>query len=206
MTPVNGGAPVPLKATATVTVLEPVEGPESLERLFLTPQVVRLRPGESLRLNATALSRSGAVIRPAALRWSGREDVMAVSSNGVVTARDQPGIYTEAINVEVSEGEGEERVSRTATATLIILGPLARVEVVPQEVQVAPNQLIQFTYIAYDVSGVRLFDISVSWEMLDERVGTINAIGFFIAGETPGEYSDVIKVTVRPLRFGTDDS
>jgi len=206
VTPLGVGTPVPLKATATVTVLEPVESPERLQRLLLTPQVVRLRPGESIRLTATALSHRGEVIPSAAPRWSGREDVVDVSPDGVVTAGDRPGTYADAVMVEVTEGEGEQQVRQTACATLIVLGPLARVEVVPQQVQVAPRQVVQFTYIAYDINGVRLFDLSASWEVLDERAGMINDLGLFIAGETPGEYGDVIRVTVRPLRLGTSAS
>ena len=45
-----------------------------------------------------------------------------------------------------------------------------------------------------------------SWEVLDERVGTIDATGLFIAGEAPGEYIDVIKVTVRLLRHGLGEA
>ena len=127
VTPMGVEVPVLLKATATVTVLEPVESPERLGRLLLTPQVVRLRPGESIRLTATALSRSGDIIPFAALSWSGLDDVVDVSSEGVVTALDRPRTHTGAVTVEVTEGEGEEQVTRATSATLIILGPLARV-------------------------------------------------------------------------------
>ena len=202
VTPLGMEVPVPLEATATVTVLEPVESPERLQRLLLNPQVVRLRPGESLRFGAAALSNSGDVIPSPDLRWEVHEDVVTVSPLGVVTAKDRPGTYPDVVSVKVTHGEGEEQVTQTARATAIILGPLARVDVVPQEVQVASKQMVRFNYVAYDINGVRLFDVSASWDVLDERVGTIDEVGLFIAGDIPGEYKDVIKVTVKPLRLG----
>ena len=206
VTPLGVGAPVLLKATATVTVLESLERADTLERLLITPQFLRVRPGESVRLVATALSRSGDTIPSAEVSWSGIEDVVDVSSVGVVTAQDRPGTYTDAVTVEVTAAEGEEKVTLTTSATVIILGPLALVEIVPRQLEVSPKQIIQFTYIAYDIKGVRLFDVSASWEVLDERAGTIDASGLFIAGEMAGEYTDVVKATVRPLRTAVGET
>ena len=206
VTPLGVGAPVLLKATATVTVLESLERADTLERLLISPQFLRLRPGESVRLVATALSRRGDTIPSAEVSWSGTEDVVDVSSVGVATAQDRPGTYTDAVKVEVTAGEGEEKVTLTTSATVIILGPLARVDIVPRQLEVSPKQIIQFIHIAYDIKGVRLFDVSASWELLDERAGTIDAGGLFIAGETAGEYTDVVKATVRSLRTAVGET
>lgn len=192
----QGSPPVRLKASATVTVVKAVEQPTRLEQLVLTQQLVRLRPQESMQMTVTALSRRGQVIASPNLTWTAPEALARVSPAGRVTAVGEPGVYQDALVVTASEGAGAERVTLTAKGTLIILGPLARVEVVPREVRVAPRQMIQFIYVAYDVNGVRLFDTQARWEMVDPKVGTIDNAGLFVAGERLGEYGDVIRLKV----------
>ncbi|MBI4201555.1 MAG: hypothetical protein HY532_00370 [Chloroflexi bacterium] len=192
------GAP-PLRATATITVLSPLDGKERLQSLVLAPQVLRLRPGESLRMTATALTNLGQVAAGATMTWSGDQSVVAVQPDGLVTALDRPGTYPDAVSALVTLSENGQVVTRQASGTVIILGPLARVEVVPQEVSVAPRQVVQFTFIAYDTQGIRLFDVLPQWEILDPAAGTIDDGGFFVAGAQPGQYEDVVRVTVRVI-------
>lgn len=202
VTPIGAGAPLPLKATATVTILEPVTNPRRLERLFLTPQVVRLRAGESVRMVARAVTRGGAALPSSSLRWQGRGDVVEVRPNGTVIALDRPGVYSDAVTVTVSQEEAGASVTLTASASVIILGPLSRVELVPRTVVLSPGQAVQVTALAYDVNGARLFDAGASWTVLDKRAGTVDANGLFVAGRTPGEYKDVLRVAVKRLDRG----
>ena len=194
VTPQGVEPSITLKAAATVTVLKPrpIGEVDRLQRAVISQPIVRLRPGESTGLTATALSGNGLVLRRAAVRWSGTPEVVEVTPEGRVTAREMPGTYRDAIVVEL-EHEG---AILSAAATLIILGPLAQVEVVPVKIVVAPNQLLQFTHIAYDVNGVRLFDTAATWELTDEAAGTIDDLGLFVAGSIPGEYANVVKVMV----------
>jgi hypothetical protein len=193
-------APVPLKAAATVTVLEPIEASRDVQMLLLTPLVLRLEPNESQQLTAKVISQQQGVISPADARWSGQEGVVEVTNEGVVTAIGSPGTYLEAVRVEITEGEDTEQVTRTETAAVIIIGPLTRVEIFPKAALVAPKQLSQFTFLAFDANGTRLFNVSASWELLDEGTGTITNTGLFIAGENPGEYEDVIRVIIKPIK------
>ena len=192
VTPLGVEPPMELNATATVTVLPPMVEAPNLQRVILDQRVLRLRPGESAQLTATAVDSTGGVSRPSSARWSTTQDVAEVGPDGTVIARDMPGTYEDVIVVELEE----EGVVRRASATLIILGPLARIEVLPLEVTVAPNQVIQFVHVAYDINGVRLFDATATWELLDRTAGSINSFGLFIAGSEPGEYSSAVKVTV----------
>ncbi len=192
VTPLGVEPPVTLNATATVTVLQPAEETPHLLRAVISQQVLRLQPGESAQLAASAIDKSGQIIRPASIRWYVTQDVAEVTADGTVTALDMPGTYADAIIVEVEDQGGV----RTASATLIIVGPLARVEIVPSAITVVPNQVVQFIYAAYDANDVRLFDASAKWEVLDPAVGKIDNVGLFIASGAPGEYPDVIKVTV----------
>ncbi|MBI4339446.1 MAG: hypothetical protein HY680_05785 [Chloroflexi bacterium] len=201
--PLKGEAPVTLRATATVTVLASLTQPERLQSLTLAPQVLRLRPGESRRIVATALSATGESMASAAVEWSGDPRAIRVTQEGVVTALDRPGSYPDAVTVVVTAGEGEGRVTQKASATVIVLGPLARIDVIPSEASVAPRQAVQFTFIAYDVNGTRLFDVLATWEILDSRAGVIDNLGFFIAGTVPGRYRDVVRVVVRPMDLDT---
>ena len=196
VTPVGVDPPIILKAAASVTVLQSAKDADRLQRVFLSQQVVRLKPGESTQLTATAISSKGLAIRPSFARWLTAQDVAEVTPDGRVTATGAPGIYPDAISVEVED----EGIVQTSKATLVILGPLARVEVVPSEVTAAPNQVIQFIYIAYDSNGVRLFETSATWEILDEAAGRIDKFGLFVAGGISGEYRDVVRVTVTQLQ------
>ncbi len=205
VTPSVGDSPVSLKATATVTVLKPSEDSQRLGSLLLTPQVARLRPGETVQLTATALSRSGKVVSPAAVNWFVRSDVLSVSPDGEVTAGDKPGVYQDAVTVKVTEREGEQQTTQTASATVIVLGPLDRVEVVPSNAEVSPKQILQFIFLAYDTNGVRLFDVIGSWEVVDKQAGTIDKTGLFIAGQVPGEYKNSIKLTVKLLKLPSEN-
>ncbi len=200
LTSTGGGTPLTLKATATVTVLQPTKNLQGLQRLLLTPETVRLRPGESIRLAARALARSGQAVPSATLRWSASNNAVQVSPNGVVTAVGAPGNYAGVVSVEATQVEEGREVKLTASASVVIIGPLSRVEVVPRQVAVAPRQVVQFTYLAYDINGTRIFDVSPFWEVLDSRAGVIDATGLFIASKTSGEYKDVIRVTVKLLQ------
>ena len=190
------GTPIPLKATATVTVLEPFVALARIQQLLVTPVVIRLEPDESQRLTATVLSRSRGIVTSADVKWAGQAGVVDVTDEGVVTAIGAPGTYLEAVTVKVTAGEGADQVTQTATAAVIILGPLARVEVFPPSAQLGPNQLSWFTFLAYDTNDVRLFNLTASWEVLDEGAGTITKGGLFTAGESQGEYAQVIRVIV----------
>ena len=202
VTPLGMDEPITLQATATIRVLEPIEASEQLQRLLLTPEILRLRSGESIKVTAIALTRSGDLAFSPTMRWSGQENVLEVSPDGVVTAIGQPGTYRDALKVEATTGESADQTTQTASATVTILGPLFRVEIVPREVQVTPSQFVQFTYIAYDVNGVRLFDVIGSWEVTDGTAGSINVLGLFTAGESPAQYQDVVKVVVKRLNLG----
>jgi hypothetical protein len=201
VTPQGPEGIAPLQARATLTVLPP-RTEQRLQSLILSPQVVRLRPGESRRLTASALTNLGQVVTSAQVVWSADPRVVQVSQQGLVTALDAPGGYADAVAVQVTSGKGDQQVTQLASATVIILGPLDRVVVVPKEVTINPKQAVQFTFIAYDTNGLRLFDALATWEALDPQVGTIDNLGFFVAGAKPGQYKDVIRVTIRLLGSG----
>ena len=192
VTPLGVEPPMELNATATVTVLPPMVEAPNLQRVILDQRVLRLRPGESAQLTATAVDSSGSVSRSNLARWSTTQDVAEVGPDGTVTAKDMPGTYENVLVVELEE----EGVVRRASATLIILGPLARIAVLSLGVTVAPNQVIQFVHVAYDINDVRLFDATATWELLDPTAGSISNTGLFVAGDAPGEYTNAVKVTV----------
>ncbi|MBI4312548.1 MAG: hypothetical protein HY681_12320, partial [Chloroflexi bacterium] len=166
VTPQGGASARPLRATATVTVLSPVADAERLQSILLSPQVVRLRPGESRKLTVSTVSNLGEGLTPAQTVWTAEAPELQVTQDGVVTALDRPGAYLDGVNVTVTAGEGEARVVQKVSATVIVLGALDRVNIVPQEVSVSPRQAVQFNVIAYDTNGVRLFDVIAAWEVL----------------------------------------
>jgi|GEM_PF-2010726 len=193
------GKVFPLTARATVTVLTALAPQEKLQNIILAPQVLRLRPGESRRIIATALTNSGQTATGLLTSWTSRSPAVQVDKDGLVTALDQPGTYADAVSVSITAQVDDQVVTRSASATVIILGPLSRVEVVPRDVSVTPKQAVQFSFIAYDSNGLRLFDVIARWEVTDPRAGAIDNFGFFVTSALPGNYPNAIRVTVTPL-------
>ena len=110
---------------------------------------------------------------------------MAVDARGRASAVGPPGVYQGAISAEAPAVNGE---SRTVSATVIVLGPMVRAEVIPGIVSLEVDGLAQFTALAFDAADNRLFDIQLEWELAEGTPGTVTSSGLYVAGDLPGEY------------------
>ncbi|GBD10443.1 hypothetical protein HRbin23_00084 [bacterium HR23] len=186
-------------ATASVVVLalprpQP-PGTTPLARVVIVPQRVELYPGESLSLTVLNLDGNGFPLRDVPVEW--RLEVAqagSITPYGKVTAGFTPGIYADAIRavVRVPSPQGEQVVE--GKASLVVRGPLERLTVIPQVVQVVPGQKVQFLAEGYDAFGTFLPGLRLRWRMDDPRAGSITEGGVFTAGSTPGVYPDAVRV------------
>ena len=189
------GATIP--ATASVIVQgaggglrPPLEG----QRTLVVPDVIRLRQGETQRITLLNFDLQGNRLEPEDVRWVALPEVARVDNLGRVTAIGAPGIYREAVQVSVRDDITGDVSPRIATATLVILGPLSRVEVIPSSTTLEPGSSALFQASAFDEAGTRLFDVSFVWEVLDENVGRISSGGLLIAGNNSGSYPAAVRV------------
>ena len=157
-----------LSATGTVIVIDPIP---SNNPLLVLPRVV-LSPGESARVSIIGLQGDVADVTTANVNWSlTPPEVGEVSRFVVVTAHDYPGIYENAIRAEVIQQTESGPVAQTVSATLVIRGPLAKVEVTPPVISLALGERMQPRALAYDRNDLLLSDVSFKWSVADAEPG-----------------------------------
>ena len=54
---------------------------------------------------------------------------------------------------------------------------------------------VLFRAFGFDENGVAIPGLVFHWEVLDPLAGTVNSLGIFTAGDTPGEFPDAVQVT-----------
>ena len=181
-----------LSATGTVIVIDPIP---SNNPLLVLPRVV-LSPGESARVSIIGLQGDVADVTTANVNWSlTPPEVGEVSRFVVVTAHDYPGIYENAIRAEVIQQTESGPVAQTVSATLVIRGPLAKVEVTPPVISLALGERMQPRALAYDRNDILLSDVSFKWSVADAEAGSMDSNGVFTAEGRPGRYPGAIEVT-----------
>ncbi|MCS7207683.1 MAG: hypothetical protein NZ951_07120 [Dehalococcoidia bacterium] len=192
------------EATATaiggVVVIAPPQPPRpadttALARVVIVPQRVEVYPGEAVALAVVNLDGNGLPIAEVPVEWRlDTPEAGSITPYGKVTAGFTPGVYTDAIRalVRVPTAQGERVVE--GRATLVVRGPLERLQVIPPTVTVLPGQRVQFLAEGYDAFGTFLPGLRLRWRLEDTRAGTITEDGLFRAGSIPGSYPDAVRV------------
>lgn len=166
---------------ATV-VVEP--GP--VDRVDVTPASVRLAPGDTTGLSATAFDAYGNE-RPAALTWSIRDDIATVDADGRLTARS-PGETTVVVRHEP-----------TGTATTVPLvvsdepGQIASIDLQPGSLTLPAGRQHQLRVQVTDADGFVDPDGTARFRVADPSVASITSDGLLTADR-------VGNTTVRAVR------
>jgi hypothetical protein len=183
--------------TASVTVTEPRPPPEILSTAYILPSSIALNPGQRFIFLVTTFDPEWKRIIEVETTW-GMLDLRAGSIDqiGIITAGWESGIYTDAVRVQVVEGEGADSQVAVAYATIGIIGELNSVEIQPRRVTLRPGQSILLDVKGSDVNGLGIAPLRNSWAVVDPVAGTVDAAGLFTAGNQPGEYVNAIKVVV----------
>ena len=157
----------------------------------VVPEVLRIRRGERARVSLLYFSADGVAVTTDEVAWRFDETVVTVDALGRVTAVGRPGVYEGAISAEAPVVGGP---SRTVSATVIVLGPMVRAEVVPGVVSLKVDGLAQFTAVAFDAADNRLFDIELEWALAPDAPGSLSASGLYTAGDRPGDYPGAVRL------------
>lgn len=187
-------------ATAAVTILTAESAP--------TRQVTEVRPsideieiagGRSIGLSAQVFDQDEQPLPSAELKWA-MIDLRAghVDGRGVFTAGDNPGLYTEAIQVTASQQTQSGSIYQTAFITVTVterqVSPsLDHIEVFPQPVRVRSGAIVQLQALGFDVEGEVIPTTRLRWS-LQSPVGRLSQRGFLRVDSPTGVFPGAIEV------------
>ena len=176
-------------------VIREERGSRYMAALAIIPESVSLGPGERAILIVRSTDEGGRPVEGIEIEWrmldprAGKVDV-----NGGFQASDDPGIYPESVQVVITQEIDGIATTMAETVGVTIAGSMARAEVQPELVTLAPGQSVRLLVIAVDENGARLPGLSVEWAVSDESIGTIDSFGNFTAGDVTGMFADAITV------------
>ncbi|MEE8518163.1 MAG: hypothetical protein V3S98_03445 [Dehalococcoidia bacterium] len=157
----------------------------------IIPETLRANEGERRVISALYFDADGLPVVKGDVEWSVDPELATIDESGRLTALGPPGRYPGAIIASVPSPDGQRTELH---ATLVIVGELARVEVVPSRVSLAPADPLQLSALAFDVADNRLFDVRFDWRLAPGTPGTLASSGLYIAGDRAGEYRDGVVV------------
>lgn len=163
----------------------------------VVPRVIRLRQGESARASALYFDGNGQAVTPDEVTWTSDAPIASVDHAGRVTAVGEPGVYQAAIRSQVPREDGS--VS-TGEAALVILGPLVRVDVIPNVATTALGVPITFTAVGLDAADSRLFDVRLEWDLAEGTPGIITSRGLYVNDDRPGIYPGGVVVRASQIQ------
>ena len=160
------------------------------------PQTVRLAPHETMQLSVLTYDANGIPRTVRDAEWSYDAGLFGVDARGRLTTTAGPGVYPDALAATVQGPDGNPT---TASKSVTVLGPLARVSVTPGRATVEGGQAVQFLAEAHDAAGSRLYDVRFRWSLADGAPGKLSQGGLYVAEARPGLFEGVVKVVATQL-------
>ncbi len=176
--------------------------PRDVINAQILPNLVRLEPGGSLDFQVVALGGSGQYVSDVEASWQvAVEDAGAVEASGRFRAGVLPGVYTDAVRVDVTLRRADKVLTDHAFATVIIVErkavvALASVALIPKGVVLLPGQTFVFAARALDQYGREVGGARFSWSVADGAAGAVTEQGAFTASRRPGVYPGALEVKV----------
>jgi uncharacterized protein YjdB len=165
------------------------------------PEAVLLQPGDTIRLQATARSSNGSILHGRAVTWSSGDTLTAtVSATGLVTAR-RAGAANIAASIDGRTGTVQVEIEEAEPV-------VHSVQVAPEEVTVAPGEMVHLAAAAVGAEGQPL-DVEIAWSTGNVEVAVVSPSGVVravapgtvqIRAEAMGQYGTaVVTVAAPPL-------
>ena len=187
-------------AEAFASINIAVSEPPRIALVAPIPRFVNIRPGQTTRLSAVGFDQLGQEIADLAFRWR-VVDLSAgtVSPTGIFQAGTDDGFYPGALAVRATApaGFGAGDLEGFVDVTIVIEArnkSPAYIQLFPRLAEVAPGQPMYLSALGLDSGGSLLPGGQPSWEMADDRAGTISPNGRFVAGQSAGFYPGAILV------------
>jgi hypothetical protein len=157
----------------------------------IIPGTVRLVKGQSARVSALYFAANGRAVSEDPVPWEADASVVTIDERGRMIAVGEPGVYPDAVRATLPDIDGTTQV---VTADVVILGPLARVQIIPLRTTLGPGELQQYLAEAFDEANNRLFDVTLRWALVDGTPGTMTTAGLYAAGSDAGLYEGGVHV------------
>ena len=180
---------------ASVTVVGELEVPRlaSVAIIPANPTVLRQ---QIHRLRAVGFDEDGLVIPDVSFVWELRESAVGrLNDIGYLTVKGDTGTYDGAVSVTgIWQGA---RIS-ASTDVRIVSTPqehdFVQVHALPQQFHLDPSDRLQLRAVALNGLGELISGTQLRWTMVDDKAGTIDGTGNFIAGSAPGIYTEAVRV------------
>ena len=173
-----------------------------LDQISIFPRRVVLSPGASTKLGIVGVDYYERFLSGFIVRWQLDAQLGEILPSSVVIAGESPGIYPGAVRGHVTMETNGRVMTGEVSADLVIRGPLTAVTIEPTFATVSPGGWVQFEAKGRDANGTLLPEVNFRWSVVDERAGSIDAVGSFVASQQQGTYQDVVKVVaVQHLRL-----
>ena len=192
-----------LRAVNYASVVVRANETSRLDRVGLFAESVIVAPGGRAILVADPIDEFGQPARNVVITWDALDETVGIiDEQGYFKATGPTGIYHDALSVTVRQTVGEQEVTRSETVDVIITGSLNTVYMRPSLMVIGAGRTIHFSTFGTDENGITLPGLVTRWRMLDESVGTVDRLGNFTAGSTPGLYEDAISGEVTQTIHG----
>lgn len=197
-----------LSEAVTVRILDPATAPPLATGTVL-PSIATLLPGEEVSFRAVVVGEDGQSIPLVSVRWETvNPRAGQVSATGRFRASYQVGNYPEAVRAVIRFRLGGQEHTATPTASVVVINPpqplsppdaatLARVVIVPQRLELYPNESATLVVMNLDGNGFPIRDLLVEWHLERAEAGSLTSYGKVTAGLTPGIYADAIRAVVK---------
>ena len=189
-TPAPTPTPTPTPVTPTPIPVSPPPATDEPSLSSVKIPLVEVPAGEIQQLEVIATDQHGNRMSEVDVAWIMIDkNAGSITRSGLFTAGEVTGTFSDAVEVQVSEGD----LVRTVVASVTITpGLLEQVTIAPNPAEIGMEMTQQFVAVGADQYGNRISDLAFSWSVQNGS-GIIDKTGLFTAGTAPGTYEDTVK-------------
>ena len=171
------------------------------DSISVTPEIIVLKIGESIQLNAKTIDQNSATIHNAEIVWNLSDPRSgSITKEGIFTAGRNPGTFEQAISVVSIQNspKGIHYTNKSIGVTIIgetKVRNLSYIEIIPSNPTVVRYQIRKLQAVGYDENGVIIPGVRFIWKLEQPDIGTLNQLGYLTVEGLPNKYIDGISVT-----------
>jgi hypothetical protein len=167
----------------------------------IVPKLITIGVEDTFSFEVIAWDKDGAPFDDISVEWNVPGKVGEFTVGGKFIAGSSPGLYSDAIEAVVTYQDGTTTIVGSAFASVIlekdIVQVLDQVVISTDELYLQPGKAVQLNVFAIGEKGKLISGADVSWEVLDNDVGTISQQGHFRAFNRPGYHFRAVQATVK---------
>ena len=164
--------------------------------LAILPDSPSVLSRQIYRFRAAAFDERGLVIPGVAFDWRVNDPGLGrVNEIGYLTVEGDPGTFEDVVTV-TAFWEGVQ-ISETTDVTILRTpreDDFLKVQILPQRFLLDPGDRLKLRAVALNGLGEMVSGTQLRWIVSDPQAGTVDGKGLFVAGDTPGVYTEAIRV------------